>query len=310
MSEVKEMMLKQNETVLQKEIVRADGERAETETSLPQISVNDSNWLSDESKQSRWELLQDIRRQQAFNDAFRRVCEQALAITVSERTGHKAEGVHKTDSTHFLNGFINTSAEGSLMDYDSSDVTTDSGSFDMSGFIQDAQHNHSSGHVCCLTLGILDLASPNNQQTHGPPSLDLSSQSDNFLLEPTEYSSMIGIEDSQSEIPQMSQDLVTPTTYSTRSSEPQARGKEKPVCWEHGCQGRVFSSWSNLRRHQREKARQEPACYCPRCGAYFSRTSGRDQHLANMSCTRIRRYSNGRIRPNILKIQETLGTPL
>ena len=86
--------------------------------------------------------------------------------------------------------------------------------------------------------------------------------------------------------------------------------KEIPVCWEHGCNGKVFSSWSNLRRHQRERALEAPKCHCPRCGAHFSRTTARNQHLANMSCQRIRRYSNGRMRPSLRKIQETYGAPL
>lgn len=78
------------------------------------------------------------------------------------------------------------------------------------------------------------------------------------------------------------------------------------MCFEHGCNGRLFSSWSNLRRHQRERSRQTPQCYCPRCGAHFSRTTARKQHIANASCTRIRRYSNGRIRPSTLKLLESL----
>ncbi|KAJ5162338.1 hypothetical protein N7492_007730 [Penicillium capsulatum] len=83
---------------------------------------------------------------------------------------------------------------------------------------------------------------------------------------------------------------------------------EIPICWDHGCNGKVFSSWSNLRRHQRERASQAPKCYCPRCGAHFSRTTARNQHLAKMSCKRIRRYSNGRTRPSTQRIQETYGT--
>jgi hypothetical protein len=85
---------------------------------------------------------------------------------------------------------------------------------------------------------------------------------------------------------------------------------EIPICWEHGCNGKVFSSWSNLRRHERERASQAPRCYCPRCGAYFSRTTARNQHLANMSCTRIRRYSNGRTRLSMKKIQDNFGFQL
>ena len=68
-------------------------------------------------------------------------------------------------------------------------------------------------------------------------------------------------------------------------------------CWEHGCNGRKFSTRSNLIRHQIEKSKARPACKCPQCGAVFSRTSARNQHVAKQSCNRIRRYSNGRERP-------------
>lgn len=80
-------------------------------------------------------------------------------------------------------------------------------------------------------------------------------------------------------------------------------GDDMPVCWDHGCHGKIFSSWSNLRRHQREKAGKSPKSYCPQCGAYFSRSTARNQHMANMSCGRIRRYSNGRERPSIVPRQ-------
>jgi len=69
-----------------------------------------------------------------------------------------------------------------------------------------------------------------------------------------------------------------------------------PRCWEHGCNGRVFSTHSNLIRHQAEKSQARPTCKCPQCGAVFSRTSARNQHVAKRSCNRIRRYSNGRKR--------------
>ncbi|KAH6649114.1 hypothetical protein BKA67DRAFT_576818 [Truncatella angustata] len=70
-------------------------------------------------------------------------------------------------------------------------------------------------------------------------------------------------------------------------------------CWEHGCNGRKFTTRSNLRRHLREKSRARPICRCPRCGAVFSRTTARNTHVARGSCNRIRRYSNGRVRPNL-----------
>ncbi|KJX93086.1 hypothetical protein TI39_contig4417g00006 [Zymoseptoria brevis] len=40
-------------------------------------------------------------------------------------------------------------------------------------------------------------------------------------------------------------------------------------CYEHGCNGRKFSSRSNLRRHRVEKSKMRPSCKCPICGAVF-----------------------------------------
>ncbi|KAI1144829.1 hypothetical protein F4825DRAFT_445428 [Nemania diffusa] len=81
----------------------------------------------------------------------------------------------------------------------------------------------------------------------------------------------------------------------------------KPQCWDHGCNGREFSSRSNYRRHVRERSGSSAKCTCPMCGAVFTRTSARDTHLAKQSCNRIRRYSNGRPRPSQLAILSSLG---
>ncbi|KAI0159754.1 hypothetical protein GGR57DRAFT_521018 [Xylariaceae sp. FL1272] len=79
---------------------------------------------------------------------------------------------------------------------------------------------------------------------------------------------------------------------------------EKPRCWDHGCNGREFSSKSNLMRHIKEKSGASNKCCCPLCGAIFTRSSARDTHLAKQSCNKIRRYSNGRPRPSRLAILE------
>ncbi|KAI0478153.1 hypothetical protein F4859DRAFT_478746 [Xylaria cf. heliscus] len=79
---------------------------------------------------------------------------------------------------------------------------------------------------------------------------------------------------------------------------------EKPRCWEHGCNGREFSSRSNLIRHMKEKSGASNKCTCPLCGAIFTRSSARDTHLAKQSCNKIRRYSNGRPRPSRLAVLE------
>ncbi|KAI2629622.1 hypothetical protein GGR54DRAFT_271352 [Hypoxylon sp. NC1633] len=84
---------------------------------------------------------------------------------------------------------------------------------------------------------------------------------------------------------------------SPRSDSDDSTDDTSTRCWEHGCNGRRFSTRGNLVRHQKEKAKREVKAYCFNCGAFFTRTTARDKHVINQSCGRIRRYSNGRIRP-------------
>ncbi|KAG7408265.1 putative C2H2-type zinc-finger transcription factor orf8 [Fusarium oxysporum f. sp. rapae] len=58
----------------------------------------------------------------------------------------------------------------------------------------------------------------------------------------------------------------------------------EPRCWEHGCDGRQFSSFGNLRRHRREKSGKIAKVPCPNCGARFTRTTARNEHLLNGKC--------------------------
>ncbi|KAF1938063.1 hypothetical protein EJ02DRAFT_469236 [Clathrospora elynae] len=60
--------------------------------------------------------------------------------------------------------------------------------------------------------------------------------------------------------------------------------RPKPRCFDHGCSGREFSTFSNLLRHQREKSGTASKSYCPRCGAEFTRTTARNGHMAHDKC--------------------------
>jgi hypothetical protein len=66
------------------------------------------------------------------------------------------------------------------------------------------------------------------------------------------------------------------------------QGKQR-MCYDHGCNGRKFSSISNLKRHQRERAGRTPLSFCSWCGAAFYRRWTRDHHVIRMSCLRIPR---------------------
>lgn len=63
-----------------------------------------------------------------------------------------------------------------------------------------------------------------------------------------------------------------------------ANSRPRPQCWEHGCNGREFSTFSNLLRHQRERSGVVAKAECPVCGAVFTRTTARNIHVAQGKC--------------------------
>ena len=80
-----------------------------------------------------------------------------------------------------------------------------------------------------------------------------------------------------------------PVMISLESSTPpqssrMLAAKPKPQCWEHGCNGRHFSTFSNLLRHQREKGGAASKVLCPYCGTEFTRTTARNGHLYGGKC--------------------------
>lgn len=62
------------------------------------------------------------------------------------------------------------------------------------------------------------------------------------------------------------------------------QSRPRPQCWEHGCNGRQFSTFSNLLRHQREKSGEAVKATCPYCGAEFISTIARNSHLLQQKC--------------------------
>ncbi|KAK2750602.1 hypothetical protein FQN57_002673 [Myotisia sp. PD_48] len=98
-------------------------------------------------------------------------------------------------------------------------------------------------------------------------------------------------------IPTSSPPEGTPQPYALRQSSvspspsnvSEAELRTKPQCWDHGCNGRSFSTFSNLLRHQREKAGLSTKSECPYCGAEFTRSTARNGHLERGRCKAIRR---------------------
>ena len=105
------------------------------EHSLQRLAVDGGN-KNKESEQSRQELLQELKSQQATNIVFREMCEEALSQTVFERTGQKIKGVKATQDSVALAGFINTSRGDLKINQDISDVTAHDRSFAGAGVFE------------------------------------------------------------------------------------------------------------------------------------------------------------------------------
>ena len=58
----------------------------------------------------------------------------------------------------------------------------------------------------------------------------------------------------------------------------------KPQCWDHECNGRRFSSVSNLLRHCREKDGIAIKVTCPYCQTRFTRSTAMNSHLNRGKC--------------------------
>ena len=79
--------------------------------------------------------------------------------------------------------------------------------------------------------------------------------------------------------------LPTPAPLeSSREEYLSSAARPKPQCFEHGCNGREFSTFSNLLRHQRERSGSATKSVCPHCGTEFTRTTARNGHLTSGKC--------------------------
>ncbi|KAH8592635.1 hypothetical protein B0O99DRAFT_597076 [Bisporella sp. PMI_857] len=136
MKEMKDMMLEQNERVLQQEITLVDSQGLGIESSTAQLLANGSTQLSEESEQSRQELLEEIQQQQASSNALKKMCEEAYSRTVYERTRQNIKGIKGTNQSLILAGFVNTLGEESKINQDISDVTADGWSVVAAGVIK------------------------------------------------------------------------------------------------------------------------------------------------------------------------------
>ena len=55
-------------------------------------------------------------------------------------------------------------------------------------------------------------------------------------------------------------------------------------CWDHGCNGRTFSTSGNLRRHLKEQRDRSKNWVCYYCGRGFSRSTACRSHIKRATC--------------------------
>lgn len=78
-----------------------------------------------------------------------------------------------------------------------------------------------------------------------------------------------------------------PSRGQTPSEKPNAEPRITSAhvqCWDHGCNGKRFSTLSNLFRHQREKKGLGANAVCTSCGTRFTRTTALNAHIKKRVC--------------------------
>ncbi|KAL4791025.1 hypothetical protein BDV19DRAFT_316148 [Aspergillus venezuelensis] len=152
--------------------------------------------------------------------------------------------------------------------------------------------------------GSVPTTSPPMQEhmfTSSSPSYMVNQQSEYYLAQGSSLPSNAG---SLAASPQPQPLMSSGTVYSSPENAPTSSDPEqhvrvvsyrpKPQCFEHGCNGREFSTFSNLLRHQREKSGVVAKAECHHCGAVFTRTTARNIHVAQGKCKGLGRDSSGR----------------
>ncbi|KAJ0415416.1 hypothetical protein BJY00DRAFT_293548 [Aspergillus carlsbadensis] len=134
--EIKDLLLKQNESALRGEISRVEDRMTALEKDQQQLAVIDGTERSEESQLSLQEVLDDLSQQQAANDARWQAFDEELSKTVFERTGQRIRGVRATNASGAAVGFVNTAGETFNIDQDISDITADNGSIAAAGVIR------------------------------------------------------------------------------------------------------------------------------------------------------------------------------
>ena len=142
-SKQKDDMLEANRADFEQELIRAGTEMVHIEQSLQRHAMSGgSTDQSDESEQSRLELLQELERQQAANTLLRKTCEEAISQTLNQQSGQNIKRVTAINDGVALAGMFNVPpGEHSRIMQNISDVNADSKGFVIAGWANDVNIN-------------------------------------------------------------------------------------------------------------------------------------------------------------------------
>lgn len=122
-----------------------------------------------------------------------------------------------------------------------------------------------------------DLSQPSPHRT------TMSGHTDCFLMPEMTLSSGPPIRYIQNSRSRLTESTQLREAHSSRHGPSQATRMEIR-CWDHGCEGRKFSSLGNYRRHLREKNGHAKVFPCPDCGKAFTRSTARNYHKESGTC--------------------------
>ena len=139
----KDSILEANRADFEQELARASTEMVHIEQNLRRHAViGSSTDQSDESEQSRLELLQELQRQQAANALLHSMCEEAISQTINQHSGQNIKRVTATNDGVALTGIFNVPpGEHSRIRQDISDVNADTKGFVIAGWANDVNIN-------------------------------------------------------------------------------------------------------------------------------------------------------------------------
>jgi hypothetical protein len=140
-----------------------------------------------------------------------------------------------------------------------------------------------------LTAGLESLpqASPDEQLQLWSAAESASTQSEaSFHKEMDGHPQSIGTSKYQNAQYHIHTESSPPESSTQHAASDGSEEQTRFICWDHGCQGRVFTTYSNLRRRCRKRSETPEKTTCEGCGRQFSRPAAKTRHQDRGRCKR------------------------